>query len=614
MSVRRLVVCAGVVAVAMILPAVPTYAAAVDDVYVTATGVDNGDCSLASPCATVAAAVFAADSTGTTIHVGAGTFDGPIRPGALSKSVSIVGVSAAATVLTNSGLDGFVVEVDSGTTSLSDLTAHGGLASTVLVDGTGTLLTDHVVLETAQCVLAVFAGEAHVTDSTLQNGGSTGCDPPGPDPLAGDVAMSGGSVSLVRTQVRNPQPLGSGAKVKGGTFTADQSSFDDSNAPDRNQSDGVQVDGGTATITRSTFHGFASSGVRTLSGTAYLGDDTFWGNVVGVTGTSGSTTVVRSTFEGELASLQSTVAIAGSVLGPDSLKNCGNATITDLGYNLATDDTCGFTTATSHGNVTGLHVDTAAADHGGPLPTVAILSPSTAVDVIPAGATYGLPQTPLCPATGSTDLRGVPRPQAGACDAGSTEMVATTTALTSPANAKPHAVVALDATVGVTSVGVDGVELPTGTITFTAGTTVLCSDVPVLADHAGCTASAIPAGKQLLLATFTPTAGSTLHGALSPTRTIEVGTVPAFTTKPRAAFVVGRAKKVTVHASGAPAARITLLKGRLPAGLHFRSGSGKATISGKAKIAALGSHTVTVRAMNLLGTVRQTLRIVVTRH
>ena len=74
-----------------------------------------------------------------------------------------------------------MVEVDSGTTSLSRLTATGGLATTVLVDGTGTLMADHVVLENAACPLAVFAGEAQVTDSTLQNGGSGDCRPvPGP--------------------------------------------------------------------------------------------------------------------------------------------------------------------------------------------------------------------------------------------------------------------------------------------------------------------------------------------------------------------------------------------------------------------------------------------------
>ena len=596
MSVRRLVASLGVTSVAVaaaVLPATASYAVGPTDVYVTAGGTDNVDCSLASPCASVAAAIFAADTAGTTIHVGPGTFDAALRPGALSKSVSIVGASPADTILTNTDMDGFVVEVDSGTTSLSSLTVHGGFVSSVAVDG-GTLVADHVVLDTAACVLAVRSGTAEVTDSTIENAGSFDCNfvSGDPDPMTGVVAVTGGAVSLVRTQVLNPQPRFPGVKVKGGTFTADQSNFDDSaRDPDTNNSDGILVSGGTATVTRSAFHGFGASAVHTTGGNAFVSDDTFQGNVVGVTGDSGSATVVRSTFQDELASLQNIVTIAGSVLGADKVKNCGNTTITDLGYNLSTDATCGFTQTTSHGNVVGL--------------------PAAAADTIPAGATYGPSSTPLC---AGTDLRGVPRPQAGACDAGSVELVATTTTVQAPATAKPRAAVTLDATVDVQDVGVDGLGLPAGSVTFKDGTSVLCQDVAVNLGQAACTTSALAAGSHSLAATFTPADGSPLHSSSSATRTLKVGTVPAFTSKGRAVFVVGKSQTFRVRASGSPASRITLIKGRLPAGLRFHVGNGSATISGKAKASAVGSRSVTVQAANLRGTVHQVLRIVVTRH
>ncbi len=605
MSVRRPVAALGVTAVAVaaaVLPAAASYADAVTDVYVVTPangGDDAHDCSLANPCSSVSRAIFAADASGTTIHVGAGTFDAGLRPGALGKSVSIVGVSPADTVLTNTALDGFVVEVDSGTTSLSRLTVTGGFLTTVFVDGDGTLMADHVVLEKAACVLAVSSGTAEVTDSTLQNGGSVDCSAaPGPDPMTGVVAVSGGAVSLVRTQVLNAQPRFPGVKVKGGTFTADQSTFDDSaHDLDTNDSDGILVSGGTATISRSAFRGFGSSGVRTLNGTANLNDDTFQGNVVGVTGDAGSTTVVRSTFQDELASLQGTVSIAGSALASmlgtpgRGIVECGNATVTDLGYNLSTDATCGFTQTTSHESVPGL--------------------PGSAVDTIPAGATYGASATPLC---AGTDLRGVPRPQAGACDAGSVELVATTTTLQAPATAKPHSAVTLDATVDVQDVGVDGLGLAAGSVTFKDGTTVLCQDVAVNLGQAACTTSALAAGSHSLAATFTPADGSTLHSSGSATRTLQVGTVPAFTSKSKAAFVVGRSRTFRVSASGTPSARITLAKGKLPAGLKFHAGNGSATISGKAKASAVGTRSVTLRATNLRATAQQVLRIVVTRH
>jgi hypothetical protein len=151
-------------------------------------------------------------------------------------------------------------------------------------------------------------------------------------------------------------------------------------------------------------------------------------------------------------------------------------------------------------------------------------------------------------------------------------------------------------------------------VSFQAGTTVLCQDVPVHLGQAACTTSAIPAGSQSLHATFTPTDGTTLHGSASTSRAIKVGTVPSFTSPSRATFVVGKSHTFRVRASGSPMARITLVKGKLPAGLSFHAGNGSATISGKAKASGVGSRSVTVQAANLRGTVRQVLRIAVARH
>ena len=621
MAVRHVLVSVAFVAAAVALPAVPSYAAGpVTDLYVGAGGSDStNDCtSIQSPCATVQYAVDLADLSGTTIHVGAGTFDGPVWPGALGKSVAIEGVSAADTTLTNSGLDGFVVEVDSGTTSLSNLTAIGEFASTVLVDGTGVLDADHVLLETAGCVLAVFAGSATITDSTLQDGGHGGatCDPAvSSDPMVGDVAVSGGSVELVRTQVLSPDQGQPGVKVKGGTFAADQSLFDDAANPlDTNGSDGILVTDGTATITRSAVHGFGDSGVHTDGGTALLTDATFAGNVVGVTGSAGSTMVVRSTFRGELASFQGEVSVAGSLLGPDQLRNCANATITDLGYNLSTDDTCGFTASTSHEGVADLNLDSGLADRGGPVETVAILNPSVAVDTIPAGATYGASATPLCPATGSTDLRGVPRPVGSACDAGSMEMAGTTTTLTAPAKAKPHAEVTFEAGVDVPDVGVAGLEPPVGTVTFRSGSQVLCSDVLVDQGQAGCTTTALAAGLRTVTATFTPSAGSTIHPSTSAPRTLRVGTKPRIQAPGKVRTHVHERTHILIRASGSPAPRVTLVRGHLPRGLTFHRHGDHATITGRPTRAALGRHRLWVEATNLMGRDVHALTIVVKRR
>jgi nitrous oxidase accessory protein NosD len=59
--------------------------------------------------------------------------------------------------------------------------------------------------------------------------------------------------------------------------------------------------------------------------------------------------------------------------------------------------------------------------HGGPTQTALPRSTSPAVDAIPVGALASDGVTPLCPATGTTDQRGVARPRGSACDIGSVE-------------------------------------------------------------------------------------------------------------------------------------------------------------------------------------------------
>ncbi|WP_151083130.1 Ig-like domain-containing protein [Nocardioides cynanchi] len=625
MVVSRVVAILGGAAVAfgLALPALPAYAAGPTDVYVEmpANGGDDAhDCSLANPCATVGAGIAAVASEGT-VHIGAGTFDGELRPGAAHKSVTLAGAGssggASGTLLTaDSSADGFVLEVGEETTTLTGLRIRGGSFIDALVDGTGALVANHVVLDHAGCNLVVEPGAtASLTDSTVQEGGSPGCSTPTPSAV---IAISGGSVALVRTHLLDAAVNVSGVEMTGGTFTADQSTFDDS-AHDvvQNDSSGLKVIGGTATVTRSSFHGWGFQGVRVAGGAAVLADDTFQGNLVGVNVETGTATVVRSTFQDELASVQGTVSVVGSVLGSliggpplTGIQEC-NGTITDLGYNLATDASCGFS-GTSRQNVTGLDLDSGLADRGGPVPTVALLNPSVAVDAIPGGATYGASATPLCPASGSTDLRGVPRPAGGACDAGSYEMAGTTTTLTAPTTAKPHADVDLGSTVVEPQV-IAGLESPSGHVTFSSGGQTLCT-APVQPDGtAGCTTSGLAAGSHPVTAAFTPATGSTLHASLSATRTIRVGTKPAFTSAGHTTFVVGTSRTFTVHASGAPGVRITLVKGRLPAGLTFHAGKGTATVSGKAKRSGTGRHRVTLRATNLLGNARQVLTIVVTR-
>ena len=220
MSGRRVVGVIAVVAVsaAIALQAVPSYAAdPVTDLYVGAGGSDtDNDCTtIENPCATVQYAVDQADASGATVHVGAGTFDGEIESG---KSLRIEGVSTDETLLTTpqeSG-DGYLMLVTSGTTTISNLAVEGGLFDDVVVLG-GRLSADHVLLAEGGCGLVVTAGEADVTDSTVQDGGRGCITGPGPSDFATAlVVVTGGSVSLERTQVSNPSPHDSAISVSEG--------------------------------------------------------------------------------------------------------------------------------------------------------------------------------------------------------------------------------------------------------------------------------------------------------------------------------------------------------------------------------------------------------------
>jgi hypothetical protein len=635
MSGRRTVVTVVAAAVwaAIALPVVPSYAAnPVTDVFVAMPdngGNDANDCSSASPCASVAAAIFAVDDGGT-LHVGAGTFDGPVRPGALGKSVVIVGVSPSATTLIASpGTDGYdatVVELYSTvpiTTSLSDLTVSGGqFAGIDVVDGNSTVHVSNVTATGGGCDLYVAGGTVDVSGSTFSDGGTNGACGPFPDAHPADVAVDGGALSVTQSQLLVSVTNVSALAVNGGSTTIDQSFFDgSSNQNDGNQTRGILATAGSATADRSTFNGF-DTGVFNSGGSTLLRDDTFSDNVEGVTGGTGSTTVVRGTFIDQLGGVYapagSTIGVAGSIFDLPSNspgKNCVG-TVVDLGYNLSADDSCAFASTTGHDNVAGLNLDTGIADRGGPVPTVAILNPSAAVDTIPVGATYGDPATPLCPVTDATDLRGVPRPAGGACDAGSMEMAATATVVDGPAKAAPHAATTFDAEVGVpASTDVDGLGLPVGTVTFTSGDQGLCLAVPVSSSgEAQCTTSALGVGLRSVVATFAPGSGSTLHASTSAPVTTKVGTVPVITAPGRVVVHVGTKVSIVLRASGKPAPVLRLRKGPLPRGLRFHRGTGRATITGTPKRSAAGRYHLRVRATNPMGSDVHALTLVVRRR
>jgi predicted outer membrane repeat protein len=189
---------------------------------------------------------------------------------------------------------------------------------------------------------------------------------------------------------------------------------------------------GTLTVTDSTFSGnSALFGGAIGIGRSPFGDSltvinsTFSGNSASGRGgaiyfnSRGTLTITNSTFSGNSApdggGITNTVGNAtlrGAILaGPSSGGNC-NGRMTDGGYNISDDDSCGFSATGSHNNTDPLLSPDGLADNGGPTDTIALQPASPAIDKIPPAD---------CPAT---DQRGYSRPAPGQadCDIGAYEL------------------------------------------------------------------------------------------------------------------------------------------------------------------------------------------------
>jgi hypothetical protein len=255
-------------------------------------------------------------------------------------------------------------------------------------------------------------GTATVSDSTFSGNSSGGSDRGGAIWNSGLLTISGSTFSANRAFIAGAIENSGGIFGTTGTLDIAKSTFSG------NHSDtgvGAIENFGVTAITDSTFSG-NSSNDRAFASIVNGGDltvinNTFSGN--GVNGTnvvdigSSGTTRLRGTI---LASNPS-IGFGGSFV------NCGG-TFTDLGYNISTDNSCGFSATGSLNNTDPLLDPTGLSNNGGPTQTVALHSGSPAIDAIPLDSCTDQDGNAL-----TTDQRGFPRPDAGEglCDIGAYE-------------------------------------------------------------------------------------------------------------------------------------------------------------------------------------------------
>lgn len=455
-----LVVGAGVIG---LVTAAPPAGAVTTARYASPTATATTPCTAATPCSLAGA--LAGATAGDTID---------LEPGATGRYVGNFTVST---------LGGLTVQPAPGASGIV-LTGHG--AGSVLAVDTGV----QVVLD----------------DLTVTGGQATGGG-------GGGIVASKATVTLDGVTVTgNRAGFGAGIVVAGGTLTVVGSTVT-GNVAGALGGGGIGIAGGTVRVVRSAITGNSGTGaggggIYAGSATLVVDDSTLAGNstpnVGGGIGASGSTvTVEASTVSGNRAAAGSalygtsgTYALAADILaspgGPPAGGECATgtgATITDAGYNVSDDATCGLT-ATRHSVASSTAIDGylgAPGSHGGPTATVPLgLAPASPVGPDPAfqlvPSTFALPSGPL--ACTQTDQRGDTR--ASPCDAGAFEVetrgVPTSVRLTASAtNVTPGAAITLTASV---TPATD--DEPGSTIAFslaTSGATLACTPAGSQAFH-----------------------------------------------------------------------------------------------------------------------------------
>ena len=328
----------------------------------------------------------------------------------ITGQVSIQGNSATITRSATAAFRLFDV-ASGGSLSLSGLTLSNGLANDG-VSGGGAIFS-HGPLTVSR---TTFSGNS-APAATGTSGGAidaSGSLAVSLSTFSGNTAQEGGGILTQNT-----------ASVTDSTFSGNTATIFGGGA--------IVSVVGTLTVTGSTFTGNTGPGGGAIDNdsTVNISNSTFTGNTAGsngggAIGNFGTVTITQSTLSGNSSAFGANLhnlttgapmTVTQSIVanGGGGGANCsGSPAIVDGGYNIDTGTSCGFAAANHSQNSTNPQLG-ALASNGGPTQTMALPSGSPAVNAIPA-------TVPGC--SGSTDQRGVSRPQGPACDVGAYELVA----------------------------------------------------------------------------------------------------------------------------------------------------------------------------------------------
>jgi hypothetical protein len=330
--------------------------------YVSTTGSDGGGTNTctasATPCLTIQQAINEAESSystsdDVTINVATGTYTENDSVAASSLNSLTIAGAGASTTTVNGNQKGSEFLVSAGTVTMSGLT---------MTDGGGQYCPGGIA----------NYGTTTLTDSTV-SGNTT-------SKICGGGIYNGGTMALTDSTVSgNTAPSG------GGIYNVRTMTLTDSTV-----SGNTAIDGG----------GIYNEGTMTLTDSTVSGNTAIDGGVGGIDNVGSGPLNVGATI------------VAQSTSG-----GACSGTITDLGYNIDDDESCGFSgTAESNSS----HLDASLGlltTNGGPTQTILPTSTSPAVGIIPTGTTLNGVQ--VCP---RTDQRGVASALGANCTIGAVEV------------------------------------------------------------------------------------------------------------------------------------------------------------------------------------------------
>jgi hypothetical protein len=332
---------------------------------------------------------------------------------------SVTGVSLSGLTIQNAAPGIY----NQGTLKITDCTMTGNFSvamggAAITNDGKLTIASSTFTGNTAASgasggAIESASGSVTITGSTVSNnivGDGTG----------GGIENDKGTMKIVDTTVSGNNATGAG----GGIYNAGTLSVIDSTVASNIGAfgGGGGIDNaGMLSVTDSTIsHNTIEGG----GGGGILNNGT-----LAVTASTLAQNVHRPQFAnndgGGIKNTSGSASLAATVLATNMSSQDCSGVITDAGYNLDDDGSCGFS-ATNH-SYSGVkpHLGPLQ-DNGGPTLTEEPALGSRVLDVIPVGATANT--MTLCP---STDQRGVARPHGSKCDIGAVELSPTPQDITS---------------------------------------------------------------------------------------------------------------------------------------------------------------------------------------